>query len=712
LNCGEDVKSPAIQRALANLRALDKPAMVYAVSLQTMALCAAEPDKDRLIIDRNVRWLEAIQINTGSRKGSWGYSDKQGQGDNSNTQFALLGLHEAARAGVTVNDSTWRLALDYWLRQQKDDGSWGYFEDQPSTGSMTCAGIASVVIAAGKISDGSADVSGDTIRCCGATNQDDSVERGLAWLGQKFSVHTNPSGLSTRGTAVSRAWLLYYLYGVERVGRLTGRRFIGRHDWYREGAEMLVSQQDRFSGFWKGIGHAESNPLVATSLALLFLSKGRRPVVMANLMHGEGDDWNQHPAAIHALARQVETRWKRDLTWQTIDLGTATLEDLLQTPVLFISGRGPFQLSAEQKDNLREYVNQGGFIFAEACDGEGCEGQAFDKSFRAMTVELFGSELRRLPPDHAVWFAEERFDADHLPSGVWLYGVDACCRTSVVYCPKTLSCYWQLSRVGRESTYPQSVQQRIDACVSVGANVLAYATNRQLKEKLDRPRIAVRDSDADVVTRGTLHVPKLSHSGGADDAPNALANLLTVLRDHVQLPLSVSRRLLLPTDDELHDYPIVFMHGRRDFRFTPSERQAVRDFIDRGGMIFADAICASPEFTNAFRREIETIFPDQRLTQIPDTHVLLTDQFQGFDLSSVTLRDPEVRSEDEPLRAKLRRIKPLLEGVEVDGRLVVVFSPYDLSCALENHASLECKGYTKADAARIGVNVILFALQQ
>ena len=54
--------------------------------------------------------------------------------------------------------------------------------------------------------------------------------------------------------------VLYYLYGLERVGRLTARRFIplfptkpgqpDRADWYREGAEHLVRSQDPLSGFW------------------------------------------------------------------------------------------------------------------------------------------------------------------------------------------------------------------------------------------------------------------------------------------------------------------------------------------------------------------------------------------------------------------------------------------------------------------------------
>ena len=42
----------------------------------------------------------------------------------------------------------------------------------------------------------------------------------------------------------------------------------------------------------------------------------------------------------------------------------------------------------------------------------------------------------------------------------------------------------------------------------------------------------------------------------------------------------------------------------------------------------------------------------------------------------------------------------------------MIFSPYDLSCALEKHDSLECRGYTREDAARIGLNVVLYSLQQ
>ena len=713
LTAGEDVNSPAIQRALNYLRSLPAPKRTYSTALQTMVFALAEPEKDRALIARNVRHLEEAQVKTGAYAGTWGYLPSEARGDNSNTQFALLGLYEAERVGVAVDPQVWERSLRHFQQTQRDDGSWSYYEQGaplpplPSTGSMTCAGLGSLLICADRLAQGEARVtpSGD-VACCGATTADNHIERALAWLG-RYGLSTNPGGEFT--------WHLYYLYGIERVGRLSGRRFLGQHDWYREGAQLLVSRQDKLNGQWRGAGPIESNADIATSFALLFLAKGRRPVVISQLdwqSQPGASDWERHPAAIHKLTRHVERQWKQELTWQTITLQDATVADLLQSPVLFLRGTQAITLSEAEKQALREYIDQGGFIFAEACDGAGCDGRAFDTSFRELMAELFpDAPLRELPPDHAVWFAEAKVDPEHLPDDFWLYGVDACRRTSVIYATKTLSCYWEVSAGARKAPYNDAAAQRVEAALNLGQNVLAYATNRELRDKLDVPDIRVREG-SDALVRGTLYVPKLSHGGGSDDAPNALANLLHVAREQLELRVNTERRLLAPTDIELLDYPIVFMHGRRAFRFTPAERQALAQYLERGGFVFADAICASPQFAAAFRREFEAMFPAARFVRIPPDHPLFTDQYRGQLLSRVTLRDPQVRREGDPLQANLTQITPVLEGLEIDGRLAVIFSPYDLSCGLENQSSLECRGYVKADAARIGLNILLYALGQ
>jgi len=724
LNAGVDPEDETIQRSLKHLRSLGKPQMVYSTALQTMVFCAAEPKKDKILIQRNVDWLAAIQVDTGDKKGAWGYSSNQGGGDNSNTQFAILALYEAERAGAEVKDQTWRRALDYWLKEghQKNDGAWGYFPGAPGRGTMTAAGIASVVIASGRVAHGNATVRGGRVLCCGEPDDEDAVEKGLRALGDDYAEF-----------GFGRQDSLYYLYGIERVGRMTGRRYffgrpdgrsrVKRYDWYREGAEFLVNTQDPLTGQWKGTGRVKGNPDVGTAFALLFLSKGRRPVVIAKLKHGPtgltgpNRDWNRHRGDCAALTRRVEKLWKRDLTWHIIDGHAAEVEDLLQTPVLWISGSEPLVLNAEQKKRLRTYVDKGGFIFAENC----CEpGKGFDRDFRKLMKELFpDSPLKSLPPSHPVWYAEQRVPADHLRP---LLGIDACCRTSVVYCPKDtdpstvwtesddLSCYWELSGAGRNVAYGAAIQKKIDAATAIGANVLAYATGRELRDKLNP--IEVEDDVEEELLRGTVSVVKLRHGGGSDDAPAALVNLMKVVGSQAKIRVSAKRQLVGITEENFNGHPIVFMHGRRAFRFTEPQRKALAEYLKRGGFLFADAICASDPFAQSFRREMQTIFPDARLSRIAADSPLFSRQYRGYDLRTVTLRDPQVRAKDDPLRARLTKVAPLLEGLDIDGRYAVVFSPYDISCAMENSPSLECKGYIRPDAARIGVNVLLYALQQ
>jgi hypothetical protein len=710
LSSGVEVSDPSIQRALNYLRSLGELDKTYAVALQTMVFCAAEPEKDRLLIARNVKWLEQSQISAGERSGAWSYSMKDSGGDKSNAQFALLALHEADRIGVPVSERTWRSALAYWQRtQKKDDGSWSYFEDRPGSGSMTCAGIASLLILYDKLPEFQSDamVAGDRVNCCGEQRNAEDLERAFAWLGQHFTVKQNPGG---------PVYSLYYMYALERVGRMSGRRFFfgnkGTHDWYREGAEELIKNQDSLTGSWKGSGPIEDTQTVSSSFALLFLSKGRRPVVMAKYKHGEDvpgkdSDWDRHRGAVQNLVQSVEQRWRRDLTWQTIDAKAASASDLMETPVLFISGRDALNLTPPQKENLREYINQGGFIFAEDC----CDGAGFDRQFRALMAELFpDSTLRLLPPDHPIWYTERKVNPDYLRP---LYGLDACCRTSVVYCPKNLSCYWELARIGRDSKYPPAVRDEIDACLAIGENVLAYATNREVKEKLDRPQIVIKDAAETQQSRDALYIPKLGHSGGSNDAPNAWRNLLAVAAQQIQTRISIETRLpISPADPQLFDNPLVFMHGRRNFQFTAAERKSLAKYLERGGFLFADSICASPQFTESLRNELKAIFPELKLSRLPPEHPLLTQEFGGYDITSVTLRDPQSRAAGDPLKASLIKTAPYLEALEIDGRVAVIFSPYDISCAMENNESLECKGYIKPDAARIGVNVILYALQQ
>jgi len=716
LECGEDSKSAHMVKAIDFLRAGDPPEKTYVLALQTMVLAADDPEKHKLLILRNARLLERSQVKEGIKAGGWGYGDKPGA-DPSNTQFAILALHEAERAGVKVNAATWQLAMRYWMKRQELNGGWRYSFGN-ARGSMTSAGLASLIISSGKFRGGDARAEGEQAFCCGSQRElgvDDRIQRGLQWLAARFTTERHPVD-AIGGRRGVDTWWLYYMYCLERVGRLTGQQFIGTNDWYRAGAASLIRRQ-AIDGSWTGTGQGESDPQIGTAFALLFLAKGRRPVLMSKLKFGSDRRWSVHRNDVHNLTRYVESRWDRDLTWQIVDLSKADLKQLLQSPVLVINGEKELTLSLAEKNLLRSYVEQGGFIFAQACDGNGCDGQAFDRSFRALLAEIFpNSKLSVLPPEHPVWYAEEKVPPRLMRR---LEGLQRCCRTSVVYCPpqkapqpSNLSCYWQLGETPRREKYSRPVEEQIQASLSIGLNVLAYATNRELKNKLDVPRIITAEKSILAVPVGTLAIAKIDHGRSADDAPAALPNLLGVAKNQLNLRLRVANRLVALGDKNLAEYPILFIHGRGEFKLSEAERKSLKTYLENGGFLFGDALCADAEFARTFGAEMARLFPDKPMERIPENHAMFTEQFRGHDVRKVTLRDPTARGPNDTRQTKTHRVSPLLEGIKIDGRYSVVFSPYDLSCALENATSIDCKGYTRDDAAKLGVNIVLYALQQ
>ena len=686
LNAGEKPDSPTIRKALELLRSRRPEDLrsTYAIGLQTMVYAAASPEQDKVRIAANVEWLERAQIKPADPvywPGSWTYNEfKRGkQGDNSNTQYALLGLHAASEVGVPVKPEVWALAREYWVRWQRQDGSWAYKPDSPgATASMTCAGISSLIISGLKRYQGQESLQGDAIQNCGKGGHNRHVQKGIDWMARNFQVGENfPAG---------QLWKYYYLYGLERAGRLAGIRYFGGHDWYRLGAEELVQQQDKLSGFWRG-ALIEQDTVISTAFAVLFLAKGRAPVLINKLFHEPVSDWNNDPDDVRNLVDKVSADWKTLLTWQVVDPDAATVPDLLQAPIVFFNGHRPPVLTDQAKKNLREYVQQGGFLFVDAC----CGSPEFDRGFRDLIREVFpGDEyhLKPLPPEHPVWRAKWPLDPESHP----LWGIEHGCRTVAIYSPGDLSCYWN-----QVEQYPKN--PAVENAIKIGQNVVDYATGREMPA--DKLKIReVRNLKEERPKRGALRIAKLMHAGDWNIAPQAMPNLMDALRkEPFRFDVVLTQKDLLPTDENLVYYPLVYIHGRGALSFTKEQLEALREHLQpSGGTLFADAACGSPAFDTAFRKLVGDLFPDQKLEPIPRDDELYTDRI-GFDLSRCRYTKAAGGGEDFPQ----------LEGVKVDGHWVVIYSKLDLGCALERHSGIDCKGYTYESAVRIAANIVIYS---
>ena len=730
LNSGMTAQDPPIRRGLQYLRSRSQDDFngrfeTYQVSLIIMALSAAKEKSDVVRIADLAQRLENGQI-TNNNTGAWSYGLRnvsQNLGDQSNTQFAILGLREAVEAGATVSRQTWERARDYWERNQSTiDGGWGYavggvegdIGKPRSSGSMTVAGVASLAIIQQMLQSDAGVAADGTPPCCEERPSDTAIQNGLNWLGRSFSVHHNPGG--------GHNWLLYYIYGIERAGRLTGQRFFGDYDWYREGTAKLLAIQNPVDGHFPGVGQYETQPVCGTSLALLFLSKGLSPVLINKLKYGTrhpnnpnillDNNWNRHPRDVRNLTELISSlpRWPKLLTSQELDLARAVktggVNSMLQAPVLFITGPGRLSFTPAEIKLLKEYLEEGNFIFA--CPT--CQAGDFEASFRELVTQIVPpgeGELKLLPPDHPVYRIEHPLQ----PDGVKLYGVDFGCRTSIMYSPEDLACLWDYWAKVDPPKRNVQLKAKVVRATQIGVNVMAYATGREPPDKTQVREVAQNKGELDQIERGLLQIAQIKHEGAWNAAPHALRNLLTSLNETVGLSASTKTRDLMLSDKNIFRYPILYMHGRNRFTTPADERQQLRLYLDRGGVLVADSCCGAKPFDKAFREFIKQVYPDKKLERIPVTHELFSEKI-GQDIKLLKRRTTEGGENTVGGNFTTRTTEPILEGIEVDGRYSVIYSRYDISCALERQTSGNCEGYLTEDAVKLGTNIVLYAMLQ
>lgn len=220
--------------------------------------------------------------------------------DISVNQYGVLGLYAAELCQLEVPISVWRAVAAGLLEVQHDNNGrelelaltlyrelayagpeaarrtrgamskvptrgFAYqFTERPAYGSMTAAGVGSLVIAKSGLVRQKLDKA-DVM-----PQIDGGINAGFAWLAAEFSVRSNPG-------YVDRAddnWY-YYLYGLERTCELAGVALLNDRDWYYEGGLQLLFQQQKNGAFRPE--HPQGYFLDATCFAVLFLKKAALP---------------------------------------------------------------------------------------------------------------------------------------------------------------------------------------------------------------------------------------------------------------------------------------------------------------------------------------------------------------------------------------------------------------------------------------------------
>jgi hypothetical protein len=223
-----------------------------------------------------------------SGKGCWGYGGGSGEPDHSNTQYAVLGLRSAELCGQKVDVDLWHKVLRHFVEVQNKKGpakvvetggtggtprGWPYRDPDPykktgggsGTMTMTCAGLASVLIAQDQLQSVSA-LRNDEKRIAF-----ESIRDSVQWISKKYDQTMNRFlAASKNGELVNDGYLLY---GLERAGVLAQKQRFNGRDWYQEGARLLLDAQVD-SGEFPG----KYDMTVETSFGILFLKRATIPI--------------------------------------------------------------------------------------------------------------------------------------------------------------------------------------------------------------------------------------------------------------------------------------------------------------------------------------------------------------------------------------------------------------------------------------------------
>jgi hypothetical protein len=174
-----------------------------------------------------------------------------------------------------------------------------------------------------------------------------------------------------------------------------------------------------------------------------------------------------------------------------------------------------------------------------------------------------------------------------------------------------------------------------------------------------------------------------------------LVNLGKRLRADLGLPICPEERVVSLLDGDLYRFPVLFMTGHGNVAFGEEERKTLREYLLRGGLLFADD---NYGLDSSFRREMKALFPNHALSAMPDGHPV----FSSFHRFPDGL--PKVHQHDGK--------RATAYGIEVEGRTLVFYSyESDLGNGWEDPEVHKDPPAVREQALKMGVNVFAWYLQ-
>lgn len=190
---------------------------------------------------------------------------------------------------------------------------------------------------------------------------------------------------------------------------------------------------------------------------------------LARIKYRGGGDWYNNPSALQNLAeftrRQVPIAINPE--YDDVSIGSSNLFDY---PFVFLTGHGNISINQAEAANLRNYLDNGGFLYVD-------DDYGLDKHFREAIKKVYpDEELVEIPFDHPIYHQVYDFPEglpkihEHDGKAPRGYGLFRNGRLVLFYTYETnLSDGWANPDVHND---PQEIRQK---ALQMGTNILVYA---------------------------------------------------------------------------------------------------------------------------------------------------------------------------------------------------------------------------------------------
>ncbi|QNN24251.1 DUF4159 domain-containing protein [Planctomycetales bacterium ZRK34] len=672
LAAGESYQKPQMKRAINALANFDIKG-TYVTSLR-MHVWSHLPDIFEPALNKDLRYLLTCPIDSEVSKGAkaFGYGPGLNSWSNSRTQYGTLGLWEAAKRGQPVPQAVWDPLQRHFVGTQLENGSWIYNKQLHNKGTvaMTAAGLTAMYILQDYLH-------ADDFRAPGrAANHPirKLIDHGLEYFSKNWKPDKDSPG---RGSQ----FLGYHLYGTERVGLASGRKYFGGRDWFAAGAEVIVKNTTSRGFSVKGASNYSSS-VVRSSFALLFLSRGRSPI-FASKLEVPDHDWNNRPRDLANLAAWVSDTVEQKMNWQVISIDNS-VEDWLDAPLLYLTGAEPVEFDDKQKAKLKSYIDLGGLLII-AADANSAQ---FVNSIETLLAELYPRyPMQMIAEDDEL--ASMVFPVQPLRIGARSIHNGAR-HLAIVLGGRDVPWTWHSS----SHTDPAPWQFMI--------NVYNYASEKgRIRNRLE-DHITRRNKTGGGVK---VTVGRARYEGNWDPEPRAWGVQADMMFNASKAQVT-TKTLDLSKLPSPKDVPLIHVAGTEDVQFSAGELEAIKTYVSAGGRMLFENVGGRGLFIESVQRALLRVFPNERLRPVATDNPIVSGKgIGGYDMTSVRYRPFVV--------FRIGNVDtPRLLSMTFDGDPRIILSNDDLSFGMLNQRVWGIYGYTSESASQLMTNLVLASAPQ